>query len=273
MFFFLYKRHLYSLERKSCLETEKSSPTTYLDSLFITPYSEYVKLNTKLKPYAFWVENIDDISLLTKLKAELIKNNKQSKKNILSLLIPIVGQSQADVLYSKLLSYFVFRSYQLGKWIYAQETKDALPYFKYIATMDSLTCPSHAALHGLVLPVDDPFWDTHMPPTWDWNCRCEVVQIAAYELRERGNKVLNSSSLKKLRKGFIKTSKGIIDIRPPKDAPLCIKDVRMPTKEIRKIFPLNKDGTSRRRNRIMPFFKFLSLLFLIVLLLFFLGNL
>lgn len=43
--------------------------------------------------------------------------------------------------------------------------------------MYARTRPSHAALHGLVLSVDDPFWDKHMPPGWAWFCRCHDVKF------------------------------------------------------------------------------------------------
>lgn len=35
---------------------------------------------------------------------------------------------------------------------------------------------SDAALHGVTLPIDDPFWEQFTPPN-GWNCRCSVVQV------------------------------------------------------------------------------------------------
>jgi len=51
---------------------------------------------------------------------------------------------------------------------------EILPNYKYIATIDNETRDTHAELNGLVLPKDDPFWDTHYPP-WEFNCRCFVI--------------------------------------------------------------------------------------------------
>ena len=35
---------------------------------------------------------------------------------------------------------------------------------------------SDAALHGVTLPITDPFWE-QLPPPNGWNCRCSVVQV------------------------------------------------------------------------------------------------
>jgi len=43
--------------------------------------------------------------------------------------------------------------------------------------------PIAAALDGLILPADSPFWKDHFPP-WDWGCRCQVVPITAEEYKE-----------------------------------------------------------------------------------------
>ena len=37
---------------------------------------------------------------------------------------------------------------------------------------------SHAKLNKIILPVEHSFWDTYMPPN-DWNCRCNVRQLAS----------------------------------------------------------------------------------------------
>lgn len=47
---------------------------------------------------------------------------------------------------------------------------------QYRTAGDEKVRPEHAALHGVTLPIDDPFWRDYFPPN-GWNCRCTVVQV------------------------------------------------------------------------------------------------
>lgn len=76
-------------------------------------------------------------------------------------------------------------AYQAGRWERIQRVKTAMPYLRYVATMDGRTRPEHRAWHGTVLPVDDPWWDTHYPPC-GFRCRCTVTQMNARTLARRG---------------------------------------------------------------------------------------
>ena len=67
-----------------------------------------------------------------------------------------------------------------GQWERAQRTKAALPYLLYELGPSKEHRPEHAAWHGTLLPVDDPWWDTHMPRN-GWGCRCEVRQVGRSE--------------------------------------------------------------------------------------------
>ncbi|MCW8842404.1 MAG: phage minor head protein [Rhodobacteraceae bacterium] len=72
-----------------------------------------------------------------------------------------------------------------GQWERIERTKKALPYLVYLLGPSERHRPHHAAKEGLVLPVDDPFWDTWMPPN-GWGCKCHVRQITRREAEERG---------------------------------------------------------------------------------------
>jgi len=104
--------------------------------------------------------------------------------------------------------------YNQGAFERAQELKDDFPYMIYDAIDDSRTRPSHAALDGIIRRVDDPFWQTHLPPN-DFNCRCgfsSLTKSQAMKIRkDQGRKGVQSTSaeLKRIKKGTKKSLSGI----------------------------------------------------------------
>lgn len=76
-------------------------------------------------------------------------------------------------------------AYQAGRWERIQRVKTAMPFLRYVAVQDGRTRPEHRAWHGTVLPVDDPWWDTHYPPC-GFRCRCTVTQMNGRTLERRG---------------------------------------------------------------------------------------
>lgn len=61
---------------------------------------------------------------------------------------------------------------QMGKML---EVSGDFPYWKYSATMDSITRPGHAALHGKIFKVGD---FTFFPPI-GFRCRCAAIPLTA----------------------------------------------------------------------------------------------
>lgn len=62
-----------------------------------------------------------------------------------------------------------------AKW--EQFAEDGDEYnLQYRTVGDSHVRPEHAALHGVTLPMSDPFWQEYYPPN-GWNCRCSVTQV------------------------------------------------------------------------------------------------
>lgn len=58
----------------------------------------------------------------------------------------------------------------------AQETIELYPNLKYMPSVSADPRDSHKQLYGIVRPVNDPFWNTHLPPS-DWNCKCSVQPV------------------------------------------------------------------------------------------------
>ena len=61
------------------------------------------------------------------------------------------------------------------KWEEFQQDADRY-YLQYRTAGDNKVRPEHADMHGITLPMDDPFWEEFYPPN-GWNCRCTVVQV------------------------------------------------------------------------------------------------
>jgi SPP1 gp7 family putative phage head morphogenesis protein len=70
------------------------------------------------------------------------------------------------------------------KWQRIQRDKDLFPNLKYRTVGDERVREEHAALNGIIKPVDDPFWGSHYPPN-GWRCRCDVVQTAEGATKEK----------------------------------------------------------------------------------------
>lgn len=103
---------------------------------------------------------------------------------------PLTGELKTVQLGSPRRLETIFRtnmrtSYAAGKWERIERVKAARPMLRYMAVLDDHTRDQHRAWHGTILPVDDPFWDTHYPPN-GWNCRCGVMQMSRRQANAAG---------------------------------------------------------------------------------------
>ncbi|MCM2318070.1 MAG: phage minor head protein [Pseudomonas sp.] len=76
-----------------------------------------------------------------------------------------------------------------GQWRRIQERKASFPFLQYDGGNSGHTSrPQHLAWDGLVLPVDDPFWQSHMPVR-ELNCKCRVIPLSRGQLQRQGLEV------------------------------------------------------------------------------------
>jgi len=68
-----------------------------------------------------------------------------------------------------------------GQYKRALAAKADFPYLIYLSRDDGNVRPLHKAWHGTVLPVEHPFWETHLPPC-GWNCRCRFMAVAEKDI-------------------------------------------------------------------------------------------
>lgn len=72
-----------------------------------------------------------------------------------------------------------------GQWERIQSTKAALGYLLYQLGPSENHRPHHEVHNGLILRVDDAFWEVWLPPN-GWGCKCHVRQISLAEAQRRG---------------------------------------------------------------------------------------
>lgn len=70
-----------------------------------------------------------------------------------------------------------------GRWEQIQRSKQSLPYLLYQLGPSKKHREQHAAWAGILLSVDDSFWQTHYPIN-GWNCKCWVRQISKHEYEQ-----------------------------------------------------------------------------------------
>ncbi len=73
------------------------------------------------------------------------------------------------------------------RWAGFTENADLYPNLEWRTAGDSDVRPEHAKLDGLILPVNDPFWNSHTPPL-GFGCRCELTQTDKKTVEKDGYK-------------------------------------------------------------------------------------
>lgn len=110
------------------------------------------------------------------------------------------------------------------KW--EQFAEDADRYnLQYRTARDGKVRPEHAELHGVTLPMADPFWEEYFPPN-GWNCRCTVVQVRKSKYPETPHDeamALGESALQRDTKGIFRFNPGKEQKAMPDYNPYTIK--------------------------------------------------
>ncbi len=70
-----------------------------------------------------------------------------------------------------------------GQWERIERTRRAMPYLLYTLGPSREHRAEHLQWADLCLPVDDPFWQTHIGPN-GWGCECGVRQVSKYEYEQ-----------------------------------------------------------------------------------------
>lgn len=148
----------------------------------------FAKAESIAKAKSFSIATAQDLLVIKKVKFSLDKALEKGlsfgswKKDIANTLPDRMGITFK----SRHHIETVFRtnmqtSYNSGRFIQTEEMKTVRPFLEYNAVDDSRVRDEHAAIDGIVKPVDDPFWDEFYPPN-GFNCRCVVTSLSKFEV-------------------------------------------------------------------------------------------
>lgn len=80
-------------------------------------------------------------------------------------------------------------SQSAARWLKIQQEKDSFPFLRYLSDhFRKEPRKDHRSWHGLILPVDHPWWLSHFPPN-GWGCRCHYEQVSQARMDRNGWKV------------------------------------------------------------------------------------
>ena len=87
------------------------------------------------------------------------------------------------------------QSYAAGRWADIERGRARRPLLMYRTMRDERVRVSHAAWHGVTLPIDHPFWRDHYPPN-GWRCRCRAIPVSERDverMQAAGQRVLRQA--------------------------------------------------------------------------------
>ena len=205
------------------------------------------QLLPELKARAICVTGLEDLSAVQRVRDAIAEvpmgaDWETSKGQIMQELSFMVTSSDPDEMAAQiaaaearaelLLRTHGFQAYAAAEYQGLDEQRDVFPYWEYVSMRDERVRDAHAALNGLIIPCDSPFWADHFPP-WDWGCRCEVrprTAAEAGEIAAEGKRQINPEDpnavvtpqrvadahvVKMLEKGQLQEDGRTLDIRAP----------------------------------------------------------
>lgn len=74
----------------------------------------------------------------------------------------------------------ITQAYNAGRYTQMQAVKHLRPFWMYRHTSIEHPRLQHKSWDGLILPADDPWFDTHMPQN-GWGCNCKIYSLSRTE--------------------------------------------------------------------------------------------
>lgn len=211
------------------------------------------RLPDEMKARAFTITGIEDFDTLQAVRDDLAAlpagaDWNATKKEIMAKISPWFSPEGAAARAQLLMSHHAFAAYSATQARIMDGMIDVFPFRQYLSTNDGKVRASHRALNEIILPATHDFWQKHTPP-WEWNCRCQVVEMTAEERDEEhardakrapeNRRVLDGPNLRQLETGSL--NRGLstnVDVRTPKERggtyEWSARDVTLPFSEIKK---------------------------------------
>lgn len=117
------------------------------------------------------------------LKPTLIKKGWWGRKTMTDPLTggEVEAQLGSDRRIKTIYDTNLRSAYQKAQYDRTMES-ELHPYLMYRAGNSAHHRPQHLAWDGLILPKDDPFWDTHLPPN-EYGCKCFTRAVSESKKR------------------------------------------------------------------------------------------
>ena len=171
------------------------------------------ELDAEMKSRAFtvsYVESLDKVKAIQDLLGKAVQEGTTLGKfrKVVADYLESTDWHMETVFRTNIQS-----AYGAARWEAAQRLRSLRPYGRYSAVMDGRTRPTHAELHGLVYPLDHPFWRWYWPP-WDYNCRCHVRTLTQWDLDQAGLDPEVALPNVRLPKDFVSPARAGVEIDP-----------------------------------------------------------
>lgn len=189
-------------------------------------------LPDEMKARAFTITGIEDMDVVQAVRDEIAQlpagaDWDKVKKSVAEKISPWFTEEGAAVRAETIMRHHAFAAYSATQARIMDEMADVFPFRQYLSTKDGKVRASHRALNEIILPAKHEFWTYHTPP-WEWNCRCQVVELTEEDRDEEyardqkrapeTRRVLQGSALNQLDTGSL--NRGLstnVDVRTPKE--------------------------------------------------------
>lgn len=136
-----------------------------------TPNYEFLKqLQTNTAVFSMFKMHASMKDMAALLKDE--NGNVRSKADFIKEALKVDNKYRTQNLDAE-YDTAVRQARMASKWQKFQKNKHLYPSLIYLHTKAANPDPVHLTYVGIIRPVDDPFWDTHYPPS-RWRCQCDV---------------------------------------------------------------------------------------------------